>query len=185
MSESGKVSPLQPPPSPPGLAATLMRTASLFQEGLIPAHAGKTAARLPSLPPQSAHPHSRGENSASGTRRTRPPGSSPVTRGKHRHHRRLRRQPRLIPAHAGKTTPCIARSTTLSAHPRSRGENMSTKVTRPSGVGSSPLTQGKPYYVARISPTPRLIPAHAGKTEPYRTPNPADQAHPRSRGENT
>ena len=51
--------------------------------------------------------------------------------------------------------------------------------------GSSPLTRGKRSCLEETLLFDRLIPAHTGKTEPYRTPNPADRAHPRSHGENT
>ena len=70
------------------------------------------------------------------------------------------------------------------AHPRSRGENLTT----PGGIqqtrGSSPLTRGKLPVPPDPVPDQRLIPAHAGKTQsPCRTPH-MQRAHPRSRGEN-
>ena len=50
--------------------------------------------------------------------------------------------------------------------------------------GSSPLTRGKPALHRPETHTPRLIPAHAGKTGwCVRQPD-WDEAHPRSRGEN-
>ena len=70
------------------------------------------------------------------------------------------------------------------AHPRSRGENIVDKPNILAGLGSSPLTRGKPYYEGRQTLQHRLIPAHAGKTAPGRTPTARDGAHPRSRGEN-
>ena len=51
--------------------------------------------------------------------------------------------------------------------------------------GSSPLTRGKLEREAREVDSSRLIPAHAGKTEPFRACRRGDAAHPRSRGENT
>ena len=71
--------------------------------GLIPAHAGKTV-RGETRPCRArAHPRSRGENLSRSLRRSRPRGSSPLTRGKlaRRGCRSLRAG--LIPAHAGKT----------------------------------------------------------------------------------
>ena len=50
--------------------------------GLIPAHAGKTAALLDSSSRERAHPRSRGENRAPGGPLATGPGSSPLTRGK-------------------------------------------------------------------------------------------------------
>ena len=50
--------------------------------------------------------------------------------------------------------------------------------------GSSPLTRGKRAGRFDRSVNGRLIPAHAGKTGPSRTPVRLSGAHPRSRGEN-
>ena len=88
-------------------------------EGLIPAHAGKTA--LPALreDPQAAHPRSRRENAQRPGAYACACGSSPLTRGKLSHSGTSLHQVRLIPAHAGKT-PLF-----------------------PLSSGSSPLTRGK------------------------------------------
>ena len=111
-------------------------------------------------------------------------GSSPLTRGK----LHVRVVPvnggRLIPAHAGKTPPRKPPWTSTWAHPRSRGENLSSRPWRDGGRGSSPLTRGKrparqPGHAVR-----GLIPAHAGKTVLGTPTKPSDRAHPRSRGEN-
>ena len=50
--------------------------------------------------------------------------------------------------------------------------------------GSSPLTRGKPVKRWNAGRIPRLIPAHAGKTELIPTNCQHGKAHPRSRGEN-
>ena len=84
---------------------------------LIPAHTGKT-------PPST--------------------GSSPLTRGKLRRNRNPVRRARLIPAHAGKTCSAPQRSSIGTAHPRSRGENLSALIDGSGQKGSSPLTRGKP-----------------------------------------
>ena len=55
--------------------------------------------------------------------------------------------------------------------------------TRPRG-GSSPLTRGKQSIASQRRRTPRLIPAHAGKTCSQRCGCGRRRAHPRSRGEN-
>ena len=72
-------------------------------QGLIPAHAGKTCRALTIRSTGGAHPRSRGENHE--PRRERPlmPGSSPLTRGKRAGDRRCLGPQGLIPAHAGKT----------------------------------------------------------------------------------
>ena len=50
--------------------------------------------------------------------------------------------------------------------------------------GSSPLTRGKPQQLIGYGQLRRLIPAHAGKTGALRALSGAQEAHPRSRGEN-
>ena len=53
-----------------------------LQEGLIPAHAGKTTLRRLRAYLSRAHPRSRGENPPTDESTNRPSGSSPLTRGK-------------------------------------------------------------------------------------------------------
>ena len=132
--------------------------------GLIPAHAGKTGSVELICFVWSAHPRSRGENgwwaSDDNTRR----GSSPLTRGKRLVGLRRQHAPRLIPAHAGKTSAWSAPAGGRGAHPRSRGENAAGIASVALTQGSSPLTRGKPIDVAGLQTGIRLIPAHAGKT---------------------
>ena len=91
-------------------------------------------------------------------------GSSPLTRGKRCGCGRAVLQPRLIPAHAGKT---CSRANSASAF-----------------AGSSPLTRGKLCPSNLAGHECRLIPAHAGKTSRSPSRRPLGEAHPRSRGEN-
>ena len=90
----------------------------------------------------------------------------------------------LIPAHAGKTVARYGRAADLTAHPRSRGENLDKGASGLMASGSSPLTRGKPVLLAAWCQTRRLIPAHAGKTAPPGATQARVRAHPRSRGEN-
>ena len=152
--------------------------------GLIPAHAGKTDKCLNGIQSGSAHPRSRGENML---RRKSPAyiaGSSPLTRGKRPQRLDELPEPGLIPAHAGKTCRCRLRSRPATAHPRSRGENLSAAETPPPPAGSSPLTRGKPCGSVFHHRDGGLIPAHAGKTDAVERTACRDRAHPRSRGEN-
>ena len=71
-----------------------------------------------------------------------------------------------------------------AAHPRSRGENPPSPRAASTGLGSSPLTRGKPLCEQGGGGGVGLIPAHAGKTRPWPRPTPRTKAHPRSRGEN-
>ena len=90
---------------------------------LIPAHAGKTSRLGGASLRSGAHPRSRGENISPRIASLRLRGSSPLTRGKR--HRQRDRLPsdRLIPAHAGKTGRFFVGNISVTAHPRSRGEN--------------------------------------------------------------
>ena len=131
-----------------------------------------------------AHPRSRGENAKQSSATPGQYGSSPLTRGKRRPHRRGARYRRLIPAHAGKTCPFGVMEAFAGAHPRSRGENGTIFYATKACEGSSPLTRGKlgrRYLRAALL---RLIPAHAGKTGDVRKRPHGSEAHPRSRGEN-
>ena len=180
------------------------RIAQFRVHRLIPAHAGKTSWPSKAILNPAAHPRSRGENGDAGGWSARPPGSSPLTRGKPHDLGRHVRDTRLIPAHAGKTflsrfVPFLPR-----AHPRSRGENCTQFSVHLRGRGSSPLTRGKhsrrraqlfdcgliPAHAGKtvgelggVVPG-GLIPAHAGKTHTRPSRAYPSAAHPRSRGEN-
>ena len=76
---------------------------------LIPAHAGKTCKPLTLRSALGAHPRSRGENEIARAEDVNGNGSSPLTRGKPPGTWYHFLVPRLIPAHAGKTTrTCLA-----------------------------------------------------------------------------
>ena len=92
-------------------------------DGLIPAHAGKTCVTPFINFPVRAHPRSRGENSCTPALMIIGRGSSPLTRGKRGQRLRPRSSGGLIPAHAGKTSVTHWRPLRSRAHPRSRGEN--------------------------------------------------------------
>ena len=72
--------------------------------GLIPAHAGKTAATQDPYSRTAAHPRSRGENINDAPHAVPVEGSSPLTRGKRVSERPIFEATGLIPAHAGKTS---------------------------------------------------------------------------------
>jgi len=103
--------------------------------GLIPAHAGKTAAPTRKSPPKRAHPRSRGENRFVSMPWFRSLGSSPLTRGKLAGPEGILLEAGLIPTRAGKTPRCTSPPQTCAAHPRSRGKNSSMRSLRmPSGA---------------------------------------------------
>ena len=142
------------------------REHSLAPMRLIPAHAGKTESEPASASARAAHPRSRGENVQWPTNSITRMGSSPLTRGKRRPTDDPQPRNRLIPAHAGKTVNPSPTSSSTSAHPRSRGENVIAAIAALVAIGSSPLTRGKQDSMLAISVRSRLIPAHAGKTFP-------------------
>ena len=131
-----------------------------------------------------AHPRSRGENGFAMRKADSDDGSSPLTRGKPRVDLRGVEDGGLIPAHAGKTSAVMTSAATLTAHPRSRGENADGAIKNLSIGGSSPLTRGKPFGGVGEAAPVGLIPAHAGKTRRARPGRALQPAHPRSRGEN-
>ena len=155
-----------------------------FDIGFIPAHAGKTGSPPGRFSASPAHPHSRGENKNVRKALNALAGSSPLTRGEPDLTGNLVGRARLIPTHAGKTYGTPVKLIHWPAHPRSRGENhprLSMVFTR---AGSSPLTRGKRHLRECTRRPLGLIPAHAGKTPARVGMRKAEQAHPRSRGEN-
>ena len=140
--------------------------------GLIPAHAGKTAGRGRSASRLGAHPRSRGENLLDLALSAPCTGSSPLTRGKQAVIVTPEPTNGLIPAHAGKTYSARQARTRPRAHPRSRGENRRHARQDTHDLGSSPLTRGKHQLHESCCFFPRLIPAHAGKTNALKGPRP-------------
>ena len=152
--------------------------------GLIPAWAGKTTSRLTWTRPAPAHPRVGGENRPLEREAQHNAGSSPRGRGKRPACRECPREPRLIPAWAGKTGWQEGRRAQAWAHPRVGGENLVRHVEPVRGLGSSPRGRGKPEGPRRPHARGGLIPAWAGKTPPPRDYPQRSQAHPRVGGEN-
>ena len=78
----------------------------------------------------------------------------------------------------------LGRGSPNRAHPRSRGENVSSARSRSQHARSSPLARGKPCWPLPRPTLAGLIPARAGKTVIRSRTGPQRRAHPRSRGEN-
>ena len=94
-----------------------------------------------------------------------------------------RKTARLIPARAGNTFAAALVRIRAAAHPRSRGEHVSTARRSALVRGSSPLARGTREAVRRGVANPRLIPARAGNTCVILDTIDPLAAHPRSRGE--
>ena len=150
---------------------------------LIPARAGNTKIGHASTPPSPAHPRSRGEHEVQRHLCTVPLGSSPLARGTRLKTEYQPALARLIPARAGNTSAlqrCVLRR---SAHPRSRGEHASGKLSQITSGGSSPLARGTHFSKIPSGWSWRLIPARAGNTPHHAAGAGFGAAHPRSRGE--
>ena len=152
--------------------------------GLIPAHAGKTEVRRPSLSMPGAHPRACGENSSEFVKWVRVRGSSPRMRGKLIVAYVGFWCVGLIPAHAGKTGATSSWGKQAGAHPRACGENVTNPPFSLARVGSSPRMRGKRVVTLWSLPGVRLIPAHAGKTRGSKWTYNPQRAHPRACGEN-
>ena len=96
---------------------------SFRQRRIIPAHAGQTSRTPTPTPTVSDHPRACGANAAAGRIRTLRRGSSPRMRGKQGGRRKLEREIRIIPAHAGQTAPARDATSRSSDHPRACGAN--------------------------------------------------------------
>ena len=132
-----------------------------------------------------AHPRACGENRICIRSAAPWKGSSPRMRGKRRTRLVRLPPPRLIPAHAGKTTYRNGQTSGVRAHPRACGENESAFAFIVYARGSSPRMRGKPRENAELLRRAGLIPAHAGKTRECLAGLFDRGAHPRACGENS
>ena len=91
---------------------------------------------------------------------------------------------RIIPAHAGQTSPRWWAPSFRTDHPRACGANDDFLVQLGAMVGSSPRMRGK-RCVGRVQhPWPRIIPAHAGQTRRDISTSGRSPDHPRACGAN-
>ena len=81
--------------------------------------------------------------------RTRPEGSSPLSRGIPLTADLVRAGSRIIPALAGNTMVAVVMTEVLRDHPRSRGEYDPDVVPKTTIMGSSPLSRGIPQPECR------------------------------------
>ena len=151
---------------------------------LIPAHAGKTVARLSMFRVLGAHPRACGENTPAWALSRERAGSSPRMRGKQGLVACWRPRRGLIPAHAGKTFLLFVFVDCIPAHPRACGENDNEIESAIREMGSSPRMRGKLLAIELPTDRTGLIPAHAGKTLIRGEYLPNGGAHPRACGEN-
>ena len=97
-----------------------------YSPGLIPARAGNTAVRCCRAHAPKAHPRSRGEHAFDFSSVSTSAGSSPLARGTRGHAHQPVADQGLIPARAGNTARGYGTTPPAGAHPRSRGEHVSS-----------------------------------------------------------
>ena len=155
-----------------------------FKRGrIIPAYAGSTP--FTASPPRTVrdHPRIRGEHLATRRPRTSIPGSSPHTRGARDEALRDGKNPGIIPAYAGSTSPARATTPSTPDHPRIRGEHDHSTDELLVRSGSSPHTRGALFFSRVRTVNSRIIPAYAGSTKRAWSASLAKWDHPRIRGE--
>ena len=166
-----------------GLLLDLLRRS--IQVGIIPARAGFTSSRTPSISRRPDHPRSRGVYPGRPERVTHMWGSSPLARGLLASVTALTSQPpdhprsrgvyglrllpchfgpRIIPARAGFTHRSSSHRTRYRDHPRSRGVYFLLTHAHNSVMGSSPLARGLLSVDRVITTGTGIIPARAGFT---------------------
>ena len=134
------------------------------KRGIIPAYAGSTPAGLRPAAAGKDHPRIRGEHEWEASEVAFWPGSSPHTRGAHRSMDGQTRGRRIIPAYAGSTSETTTSESTITDHPRIRGEHLDPRQRASRGPGSSPHTRGAPDRRQAGQPRDGIIPAYAGST---------------------
>ncbi len=149
----------------------------------IPTHAGNTCSAVRDRDPPAVHPHSRGEHFDVCNLRPAHRGSSPLTRGTHRHRAIKSIAIRFIPTHAGNTLSFLAVPPAPTVHPHSRGEHWVKNYPAGLHCGSSPLTRGTPPRWNCVFRVGRFIPTHAGNTPAFVASACRIAVHPHSRGE--
>ena len=135
---------------------------------IIPAHAGQTFVIGARGLGKTDHPRACGANAAAGRIRTLRRGSSPRMRGKQGGRRKLEREIRIIPAHAGQTRALARPDQRRTDHPRACGANLIVFGVVHTHLGSSPRMRGKLARPCTSSADLRIIPAHAGQTRGQR-----------------
>ena len=136
---------------------------------IIPAHAGQTRSDYQNGDTQPDHPRACGANARRRDCRRAIYGSSPRMRGKPEHRHPGHGHRRIIPAHAGQTSPHAIMPPRSTDHPRACGANYNGTYSTLDDLGSSPRMRGKRQADRRGRGPDRIIPAHAGQTYATKT----------------
>ena len=105
-------------------------------------------------------------------------------RGKHVRNVETAVKVRIIPAHAGQTERLSWRVNPRPDHPRACGANLPMRRPWSRLNGSSPRMRGKLSHRPRLACPVRIIPAHAGQTQPPSIIASPATDHPRACGAN-
>ena len=133
-------------------------------DGIIPACAGSTCARLSARLEHGDHPRMCGEHGRLATMPCRSPGSSPHVRGAQRLERQSCSLSGIIPACAGSTSWETLRRTSNRDHPRMCGEHSVKHNAKGNDQGSSPHVRGARRRQQDHPGSQGIIPACAGST---------------------
>ena len=150
--------------SPHARGALLNGLKSMWDEGIIPACAGSTYAKIIDSLPRRDHPRMRGEHTVTVALTGDWQGSSPHARGALQQGHLALQVVGIIPACAGSTHAMSGRLGRARDHPRMRGEHKSTTHWMMSGRGSSPHARGALLRPVRRPGLCGIIPACAGST---------------------
>ena len=170
--------------SPPHARGRLVEAVAAILRGRItPACAGKTRWTLIAGFSESDHPRMRGEDRIYYVKRSGFAGSPPHARGRRVPAFVRRRDSRITPACAGKTTWSMVIIGCSPDHPRMRGEDQGACRSRSPCGGSPPHARGR-HDVEKVRiPVDRITPACAGKTIARTAFSTLHGDHPRMRGE--
>ena len=116
-----------------------------YLSGITPAHAGKTGREQSYRRESRDHPRACGENSQTIEEIILTAGSPPRMRGKLAPPLRVLLQPRITPAHAGKTNLQSPSAALQWDHPRACGENFKFTPKSTPTRGSPPRMRGKHF----------------------------------------
>ncbi|MCU1613179.1 MAG: hypothetical protein JWO98_719 [Frankiales bacterium] len=152
---------------------------------LTPAGAGSTLTRPSRYSGDWAHPRGRGEHPSGATQRKPEQGSPPRARGALADGAMRVAHSGLTPAGAGSTRARTSTFSSARAHPRGRGEHLTTAGLNIRVEGSPPRARGARGLTGHRLCRPGLTPAGAGSTRNCVTDLAAGWAHPRGRGEHS
>ena len=168
----------------PACAGNAIRTLLCLRRITVhPRMRGERAATNAKERSRSVHPRMRGERTATVVPSLSETGSSPHARGTLLPLTGSRDMLRFIPACAGNAKAGESRTSSLTVHPRMRGERAFNRRALQNNSGSSPHARGTLIQFGPNTLLLRFIPACAGNADAGRFPLIGDAVHPRMRGE--